>query len=303
MEFCSIDSCPASSLESRVNNVISPVNKEIEPIPLPPSDPLLMQDRHREEALLLKQAELLLIDVIKSIDNFIEIKSKQKENFEKSQNYQNRKGNIKAMGDDLGKAKHLHRSVTVSLNKIQTKLSSFTQTSTTISDIVKAYEGIIRLDLPEKERYKKDVADPIKDFSTVLIEGKNAARERKIEKLKSSAASQNWSREVLSEMIGELSDDGGNCDFLIRKGEIRRYLYEARDLARSGQWSQAKSKLNTISLTVKEKVTFSEVASAKTVYEKAKSIEEKLKSAILKNIGSLKKEIDRLDIDGDAKKD
>lgn len=183
-------------------------------------------------------------------------------------------------------------------------MSYFTQASTTIFELVEAYEGIIRLDLPEKEkaRYKKDVADFSKDFSTVLIEGKTAAKEKKIEKLKSSATSQKWSVEVLSEMIGELSDDGGNCDFLIRKGEIRNYLYEARDLARSGQWSQAKSKLDTISLTVEEKVPFSEVASAKTAYKEAESIEEKLKSAIFKDIDRLKRKIDKLDIDSDAKK-
>lgn len=90
---------------------------------------------------------------------------------------------------------------------------------TQASDRVKAYEEITKLDLPEKEKaiYKKNVADPGKDFSTVLIEGKTTARELKRTKLESTGDSQKWSPEVLSEMIGELSDDGEIAISLLEK--------------------------------------------------------------------------------------
>jgi hypothetical protein len=103
-------------------------------------------------------------------------------------------------------------------------------------------------------------------------------------------------------MIGELSDDGRNYDQLIRKGTIRKQIYEAQELVRIGIWDEAIKKLDGIGLTKDEKSQFTEVSRDKSMYKKAKSIEGKLTSASLKNIDTLEKDIEGLNIDDDARK-
>jgi hypothetical protein len=160
------------------------------------------------------------------------------------------------------------------------------------------------LDLPRNKRaeYDKEIKDLGIDPTKVLENAKATAKGLKKTKLEGEGKSQNWTPKLLSEMMGEVSDDGSNCDQLIRRGTINAKLSESKELARTGTWDEAIKKLDGIGLTKDERSQFPEVSREKSMYEKAKTIETKLTSASLKNINPLKKDIDGLNIDDDARK-
>jgi hypothetical protein len=189
MEFCSKTSCPASTLETRVNAIVNSVMNKVNSIQYP-APSLIITQSHIEEAIFLERAKLVIKGVQTKISEYINKKSSERQDLvsRRSKEY-NRyaywNGIIKAVNEDLNKASNLKKTVTSSSSKIETKLSLFSSYRQ-ISERLSTYEDIISLDLPyeEKTKYKQDVENPSSDFNAVLMNAKATAKGLKKNKIR-----------------------------------------------------------------------------------------------------------------------